>query len=207
MKRNAKRIGFPQRDIHGASIPYPGDLARSYRSRTLGTLSFSIWQRTHVGATVIHVSQSGNVMATITGLHLSPRECSKVKAGNLILSKLSATADVKAVDLPARPIAPDRARSRPRARRGLRRGTTTRRATTSSPFKVIHDRAAGPVSRGIPATHRRKKSLEPRVSKRTRSARVSERPSPRRRPSPLRPGKHGGATALPRHVYSYPSAC
>lgn len=70
-------------------------------------LPFSIWQRTHVGATVIHVSQGGNVMATITGLHLSPRGCSKVKAANLILSKQGATADLKPVDLPARQIAPD----------------------------------------------------------------------------------------------------
>jgi hypothetical protein len=70
-------------------------------------LPFSIWQRTRVGATVIHVTQGGNVMATITGLHLRPRGCSKVKAAHLILSKLGATADVKPVDLPAREIAPD----------------------------------------------------------------------------------------------------
>lgn len=70
-------------------------------------LAFSIWQRTHVGATVIHVSQGGNVMATITGFHLSPRGCSKVKEANLILSKLGATADVKPVDMSARQIAPD----------------------------------------------------------------------------------------------------
>jgi hypothetical protein len=70
-------------------------------------LAFSIWQRTRVGATVNHVSQGGNVMVTITGLHLRPRGCSKVKAASLILSKLGATADAKPIDLPARAIAPD----------------------------------------------------------------------------------------------------
>lgn len=47
-------------------------------------LSFSLWQRGHIGPTKFHVSQGGNVMVMITGLHLSPGGCSKTKA-NLIL--------------------------------------------------------------------------------------------------------------------------
>lgn len=89
----------------GACAIGPGEDETTGEARE--PLGFSVWQRTQIGAPKIHVSPGGNVMATITGFHLSPSGCSKVKAANLILSRLGATADIKPVDQPVRSIAPD----------------------------------------------------------------------------------------------------
>jgi hypothetical protein len=48
-------------------------------------LTFSLWERGHIGPTKFHVSQGGNVTVTITGFHLHPIGCNKTGAANLIL--------------------------------------------------------------------------------------------------------------------------
>ncbi len=66
-------------------------------------LPFSLTERSHVGPTLFNVSHGGNVMVTITGLQLSPRGCSKVKAADLILIRR----ETPRVNLPSRKLVPD----------------------------------------------------------------------------------------------------
>jgi hypothetical protein len=66
-------------------------------------LLFSLTDRGHVGPTSFQVHQGGNVSVTVTGFHLSPRGCSKVKAADLILTMRTP----EVVQQPSRKIAPD----------------------------------------------------------------------------------------------------
>lgn len=66
-------------------------------------LPFSLTVRGHVGPDKFTVSRGGNVMVTVTGLHLNPRGCSKVKEADLILIRRG----TPPINLPSRKLAPD----------------------------------------------------------------------------------------------------
>jgi hypothetical protein len=66
-------------------------------------LLFSLTQRGRVGPEKFHVTQGGWVEVSVTGLHLNPAGCSKVKAAKLIVVRRGPPRE----DLPFRMIALD----------------------------------------------------------------------------------------------------